>query len=53
MMMSAKQQLLILLKDIPDNVILIDHFLDRAKEAEIDAIYRWRTNANFRRDGTY
>ncbi|HPW86738.1 MAG TPA: carbamoyl-phosphate synthase large subunit, partial [Chitinophagales bacterium] len=28
-----------LLKDIPDNVILIDHFLDRAKEAEIDAIY--------------
>ncbi len=28
-----------LLRDIPDNVILIDHFLDRAKEAEIDAIY--------------
>ena len=28
-----------LLKDIPDNVILVDHFLDRAKEAEIDAIY--------------
>jgi carbamoyl-phosphate synthase large subunit len=28
-----------LLKDIPDNVILIDHFLDRAKEAEIDAIF--------------
>ncbi len=28
-----------LLKDIPDNTILIDHFLDRAKEAEIDAIY--------------
>ena len=28
-----------LLKDIPDNIILIDHFLDRAKEAEIDAIY--------------
>ncbi|HMU98157.1 MAG TPA: ATP-grasp domain-containing protein [Chitinophagales bacterium] len=28
-----------LLRDIPDNVILIDHFLDRAKEAEIDAIF--------------
>lgn len=27
-----------LLKHIPDNKILIDHFLDRAKEAEIDAI---------------
>lgn len=32
-----------LLKDIPDNVILIDHFLDRAKEAEIDAIYDGET----------
>lgn len=28
-----------LLKHIGDNVILIDHFLDRAKEAEIDAIF--------------
>jgi carbamoyl-phosphate synthase large subunit len=28
-----------LLKHVGDNVILIDHFLDRAKEAEIDAIY--------------
>lgn len=27
-----------LLKHIPDNKILIDHFLDRAEEAEIDAI---------------
>jgi carbamoyl-phosphate synthase large subunit len=27
-----------LLKSIPDNKILIDHFLDRAHEAEIDAI---------------
>lgn len=27
-----------LLKDIPENKILIDHFLDRATEAEIDAI---------------
>ncbi|MEN9447376.1 MAG: carbamoyl-phosphate synthase large subunit [Bacteroidota bacterium] len=32
-----------LLKDIPGNVILIDHFLDRAKEAEIDAIYDGET----------
>ncbi len=32
-----------LLKDIPDNIILIDHFLDRAKEAEIDAIYDGET----------
>lgn len=28
-----------LLKHIPENRILIDHFLDRAEEAEIDAIY--------------
>ena len=28
-----------LLKSLPDNKILIDHFLDRASEAEIDAIY--------------
>ncbi len=28
-----------LLKHIPDNVILIDHFLDRCQEAEADAIY--------------
>lgn len=28
-----------LLKHIPDNKILIDHFLDRCQEAEIDAIY--------------
>lgn len=28
-----------LLKHVGDNVILIDHFLDRAKEAEIDAIF--------------
>lgn len=27
-----------LLKDLPENQILIDHFLDRATEAEIDAI---------------
>lgn len=28
-----------LIKHVGDNKILIDHFLDRAKEAEIDAIY--------------
>ena len=28
-----------LLKHIPDNRILIDHFLDRCQEAEVDAIY--------------
>ena len=28
-----------LLKHIPDNKILIDHFLDRCKEAEVDAIF--------------
>jgi len=28
-----------LLKHIPNNVILIDHFLDRCQEAEVDAIY--------------
>ena len=28
-----------ILKALPDNVILIDHFLDRAEEAEIDAIF--------------
>lgn len=28
-----------IIKHFPDNNILIDHFLDRAEEAEIDAIY--------------
>lgn len=28
-----------ILKHIPDNKILIDHFLDRCQEAEVDAIY--------------
>ncbi|MCO5232520.1 MAG: carbamoyl-phosphate synthase large subunit [Chitinophagales bacterium] len=32
-----------LLKHVGDNKILIDHFLDRAKEAEIDAIYDGET----------
>ena len=32
-----------LLKSLPDNKILIDHFLDRASEAEIDAIYDGET----------
>lgn len=28
-----------IIKDFPDNRILVDHFLDRAEEAEIDAIF--------------
>jgi carbamoyl-phosphate synthase large subunit len=32
-----------LLKHIPDNKILIDHFLDRCQEAEIDAIFDGET----------
>ncbi len=28
-----------LLKHLPDNKILIDHFLDRCQEAEVDAIF--------------
>jgi carbamoyl-phosphate synthase large subunit len=28
-----------LLKHIPDNKILIDHFLDRCQEAEVDGIF--------------
>jgi carbamoyl-phosphate synthase large subunit len=28
-----------IMKHMPDNVVLIDHFLDRAKEAEVDAIF--------------
>jgi carbamoyl-phosphate synthase large subunit len=35
---ELEKSVLSLLKHIPDNKILIDHFLDRAKEAEIDAI---------------
>lgn len=36
---ECERSVINLLKDIPDNKILIDHFLDRAKEAEIDAIF--------------
>jgi carbamoyl-phosphate synthase large subunit len=35
---ELEQAVLKLLKHMPDNKILIDHFLDRAEEAEIDAI---------------
>ncbi len=35
---ELEQAVLKLLKHLPDNRILIDHFLDRAEEAEIDAI---------------
>ncbi len=35
---DLEKSVISLLKHIPDNKILIDHFLDRAKEAEIDAI---------------
>ena len=36
---ELEKAVLNLLKHIPENRILIDHFLDRAEEAEIDAIY--------------
>ncbi len=35
---ELEKTVLSLLKHLPDNKILIDHFLDRAEEAEIDAI---------------
>jgi carbamoyl-phosphate synthase large subunit len=35
---ELEQAVLKLLKHMPNNKILIDHFLDRAEEAEIDAI---------------
>ncbi len=35
---ELEQAVLRLLKHMPNNKILIDHFLDRAEEAEIDAI---------------
>ncbi len=35
---ELERQVLSIFKHLPDNRILIDHFLDRAKEAEIDAI---------------
>ncbi len=36
---ELEKAVLSLLKHIPDNKILIDHFLDRCQEAEVDAIY--------------
>lgn len=35
---ELERQVLSIYKHMPDNRVLIDHFLDRAKEAEIDAI---------------
>ncbi len=35
---ELERQVLKIFKHMPDNRVLIDHFLDRAKEAEIDAI---------------
>src|SRR5205085_7841811 len=36
---EVEKAVISLLKHIPGNKILIDHFLDRCQEAEIDAIY--------------
>ncbi|MCB0703941.1 MAG: carbamoyl-phosphate synthase large subunit [Saprospiraceae bacterium] len=36
---ELERQVLSIYKHMPDNKVLIDQFLDRAKEAEIDAIY--------------
>lgn len=35
---ELERQVLNIFKHMPDNRVLIDHFLDRAKEAEVDAI---------------
>ena len=35
---ELEKQVISILKTFPDNVILIDHFLDRAEETEVDAI---------------
>ncbi|MCB9081894.1 MAG: carbamoyl-phosphate synthase large subunit [Lewinellaceae bacterium] len=36
---ELERQVLTIFKHLPENKVLVDHFLDRAKEAEIDAIY--------------
>ncbi|HKK89433.1 MAG TPA: carbamoyl-phosphate synthase large subunit, partial [Saprospiraceae bacterium] len=36
---EVERTVLDIMKHMPDNKVLIDHFLDRAKEAEVDAIY--------------
>ncbi len=36
---EVERQVLTIFKHMPENRVLIDHFLDRAKEAEIDAIF--------------
>ncbi|MFN8282481.1 MAG: carbamoyl-phosphate synthase large subunit [Chitinophagales bacterium] len=40
---ECEMAVLDILKHVPENTILVDHFLDRAKEAEIDAIYDGET----------
>lgn len=36
---DVEKAVISLLKHLPDNTILIDHFLDRCQEAEVDAIF--------------
>jgi len=36
---EVEKAVISIIKHIPDNKILIDHFLDRCQEAEVDAIY--------------
>lgn len=36
---EVEKAVISLLKHLPDNTILIDHFLDRCQEAEVDAIF--------------
>ncbi len=36
---ELEQHVLSIFKHMPDNRVLVDHFLDRAKESEIDAIF--------------
>jgi carbamoyl-phosphate synthase large subunit len=40
---EVEKAVISLLKHIPDNTILIDHFLDRCQEAEVDAIFDGET----------
>ena len=40
---EVEKAVISLLKHLPDNKILIDHFLDRCQEAEVDAIYDGET----------
>jgi len=40
---EVEKAVISLLKHLPDNTILIDHFLDRCQEAEVDAIFDGET----------